>query len=64
MFDRDGSGEISYEEFLRNVRGEMNQFRKNIATKCFKIMDTDKSGELDINDIRQIYNAKRHPDVI
>jgi hypothetical protein len=29
MFDRDGSGEISYEEFLSQVRGEMNQFRKN-----------------------------------
>jgi hypothetical protein len=42
----------------------MNQFRKNIATKCFKTMDTNKSGELDINDIRQSYNAKRHPDVI
>jgi Ca2+-binding EF-hand superfamily protein len=24
MFDRDNSGEISYEEFLRHVRGEMN----------------------------------------
>ena len=34
MFDRDGSGEISYEEFLRNVRGEMNQFRKNIQKEC------------------------------
>lgn len=27
LFDRDGSGEISYDEFLRIVRGEMNAFR-------------------------------------
>jgi hypothetical protein len=26
-------------------------------------MDKDKSGELDINDIRQSYNAKQSPDV-
>jgi len=26
-------------------------------------MDKDGSGQLDINDIRQSYNAKMHPDV-
>ena len=63
VFDRDGSGEISYDEFLRTIRGTMNPFRKNLATKVFKIMDGDKSGQLDINDIRQSYNAKLSPDV-
>lgn len=32
--------------------------------KAFKIMDKDGSGNLDINDIRGTYNAKKHPDVI
>jgi hypothetical protein len=27
-------------------------------------MDSDKSGKVDINDIRQSYNAKKHPDVL
>jgi hypothetical protein len=27
-------------------------------------MDSDRSGQLDINDIRQTYNAKQHPKVI
>lgn len=27
VFDRDGSGAIDYDEFLRGIRGEMNQFR-------------------------------------
>ena len=44
MFDRDGSGEISYDEFLRMVRGEMNPGRRAIAMKAFKIMDKDGSG--------------------
>lgn len=41
----------------------MNQFRENIARKCFKILDRNSSGTIDINDVRQNYNAKNHPDV-
>ena len=63
VFDRDRSGRIDYEEFLRGVRGEMNPFRLNFAKKAFNIMDKDKSGVLNLDDIRQTYNAKLHPDV-
>ena len=63
VFDRDGSGEISYDEFLRTIVGEMNPRRVTIAKKAFAIMDKDKSGKLDINDIRDTYNAKLNPDV-
>ena len=63
IFDRDGSGEISYDEFLRSIRGEMNAARVALCKKAYTIMDSDKSGKLDINDIRQTYNAKHHPDV-
>lgn len=58
LFDRDGSGEISYDEFLRMIRGEMNPQRKKIALKAYSIMDKDGSGAIDINDIRGTYNAK------
>ncbi len=58
IFDRDGSGEISYDEFLRSIRGEMNAGRVAIAKKAYKIMDKDGSGQIDINDIRGTYNAK------
>ena len=64
IFDRDNSGTIDYEEFLRGIRGEMNQFRKDLAIRAFKIMDKDNSNVLDITDIRGTYNAKKHPDVI
>jgi len=63
IFDRDGQGEISYDEFLRTIVGEMNQRRVAVCKKAFKIMDQDGSGVLDLNDIRQNYNAKQHPDV-
>jgi hypothetical protein len=55
---------MSYDEFLLGVRGEMNDFRKSLCAKAFKIMDVDGSGVIDINDIRHKYNAKKHPDVI
>jgi hypothetical protein len=41
----------------------MNQFRAKIAKKAFAIMDKDKSGILNLDDIKQTYNAKMHPDV-
>jgi hypothetical protein len=63
IFDRDRSGRIDYDEFLRGVRGEMNGFRRAIAERAFKIMDRDKSGVLNIDDIKGVYNGKHHPDV-
>ena len=41
----------------------MNATREAVARKAFTIMDKDNSGILDLNDIRQNYNAKQHPDV-
>eukprot|EP00330_Aristerostoma_sp_ATCC50986_P014134 CAMPEP_0114594122 /NCGR_PEP_ID=MMETSP0125-20121206/15747_1 /TAXON_ID=485358 ORGANISM="Aristerostoma sp., Strain ATCC 50986" /NCGR_SAMPLE_ID=MMETSP0125 /ASSEMBLY_ACC=CAM_ASM_000245 /LENGTH=722 /DNA_ID=CAMNT_0001794047 /DNA_START=327 /DNA_END=2495 /DNA_ORIENTATION=+ len=62
-FDRDNSNHLSIDEFIRGVRGEMNQFRKNLVTKCFKLLDKSGDGILKINDIKGHYNARNHPDV-
>ena len=43
-FDVDRSGSISYDEFLRGIIGEMNDFRLNLTKKAFKVMDSDGSG--------------------
>ncbi len=63
-FDFDRSGLIEYDEFLRAIRGPMNANRKSIVMRAFKIMDKDGSGMIDINDIRGVYKADKHPDVI
>lgn len=42
----------------------MNSYRRAFAEKAFRIMDKDKSGVLNIDDIKDVYNAKKHPDVI
>ena len=41
----------------------MNDFRKGLVHKAFKIMDKTGDGALQIDDVRQNYNASLHPDV-
>jgi len=62
--DYDRSGLIDYDEFLSSIRGPMNPARKKIVLQAFAKMDKDGSGMLDINDIRGVYSANKHPDVI
>ena len=62
-FDINGDGHVDYDEFLRVVRGPMNDRRQKLVMKAFNKLDKDKSGVLDINDIRGDYNASKHPDV-
>lgn len=41
----------------------MNTFRKALARKAFDILDKSMSGYLSLDDIKQTYNGKMHPDV-
>ena len=61
--DRNRSGTIDYDEFLRAVRGPMNNFRKALVAQAFNKLDIDGNGHIDYNDVKQVYNAKGHPDV-
>jgi len=50
--DRDQSGALDYDEFLRAIRGQMNQFRKNLVSRAFAKLDIDGSGQIDVDEIR------------
>ena len=63
-FDRNRDGTIDYDEFVRVLRGPMSNFRKKLVQQAFNKIDRDRSGYVELNDIRDVYNAKRHPDVI
>jgi Ca2+-binding EF-hand superfamily protein len=62
-FDRNEDGTIDYDEFLRQIRGNMNNNRKRLVDQAWNKIDRDGNGELDINDIKAFYNARSHPDV-
>jgi hypothetical protein len=42
----------------------MSNFRKKLVAQAFNKIDRDGSGEVDMSDIKGVYNASRHPDVI
>lgn len=46
--DTDKTGEISFDEFLRVVVGEMNAFRKNLVQRAFNMLDQDKNGAIEM----------------
>ena len=63
LFDRDGNGEINYDEFLRSVVGKMNDKRKNVVILAYKKLDKDGNGVINVDDLKGVYNASNHPSV-
>jgi len=63
-FDIDRGGAVDYDEFIRVLRGPMNPFRKKLVAQAYSKLDKDGSGYIDVNDIKGVYSAKTHPDVL
>lgn len=42
----------------------MNSFRQNLVKTAYKKLDRDNNGVITIADIKGVYNASRHPDVL
>lgn len=63
FFDRDGAGMISYDEYIRAVRGDMNHFREGLVMKAFKTLDTSRNGVITMDEIAAKYNVYQNPDV-
>eukprot|EP00826_Nyctotherus_ovalis_P006571 TRINITY_DN1156_c0_g2_i3.p1 TRINITY_DN1156_c0_g2~~TRINITY_DN1156_c0_g2_i3.p1 ORF type:complete len:592 (+),score=134.30 TRINITY_DN1156_c0_g2_i3:690-2465(+) len=62
-FDINRDGRILYDEFLRIIRGRLNENRKYWVDRAFKALDSDGSREVTVADIEKKYNARMHPDV-
>ena len=61
-FDRDGNGHIDYNEFLRFIRGDMNEARRSWVHKAYDKLDVNHDGKVMLMDIAQLYDASQHPD--
>ncbi|XP_048762981.1 calcyphosin-like protein [Ostrea edulis] len=59
--DKDGSGKLSYDEFLVAIRGPINKTRQEYVVKAFKKLDATRDGQITVEDIRRLYDASQHP---
>lgn len=66
FYDSKGSGDgnLDFDEFLKGLRGKMNDARRELVEQAFAKMDADGSGALEVGDVVSKYNTKSHPKVI
>ena len=57
-FDKDERGMINYDDFIRVLRGELNEKRKDLIKNVFKHLDIDNKGYLTIEELLNIYQPK------
>eukprot|EP01062_Namystynia_karyoxenos_P083305 TRINITY_DN956_c0_g1_i1.p1 TRINITY_DN956_c0_g1~~TRINITY_DN956_c0_g1_i1.p1 ORF type:complete len:452 (+),score=176.10 TRINITY_DN956_c0_g1_i1:87-1358(+) len=63
-FDRDRSGQITIGEFLRGIRGGMNDRRLKLVRMAYKCLDKNADGHVTFSDIQTAYDASQHPAVL
>ena len=58
-FDKEERGMVNYDDFIRILRGELNEKRKELVQNVFKHLDIDNKGELTIDELLSLYNPKQ-----
>ena len=61
-FDTNKDGKISFDEFLRAIRGDLNENRQNMVHMAYAVLDKSGDGVVTIDDIMMAYDASYHPD--
>jgi Ca2+-binding EF-hand superfamily protein len=61
LFDTDHSNTITYDEFLRGIRGTMGPFRVELVKLAWAQLDTKGKGALTLEDLARIYDVSGNP---
>lgn len=61
LFDDDGSGNISYDEFINDLRPPMNEYRVKLIKQAFAKLDKTGDGKVTPDDLKGVYNVRKHP---
>jgi calcyphosin len=64
IFDTNHDGTLNIDEFLLAIRGQMNDYRRSLVEQAFNKLDINRNGIIEIEDLKDLYNAKKHPDVV
>lgn len=64
IYDIQKNGSIDYNCFLDDLVTKMSEKRTALVVEAFKHIDTNKSGTLDLHELKLKFNAQRHPDVL
>lgn len=63
-FDKNKDGYVDFDEFLRYLKGDINNFREGLIRLAYSKLDINGDGKVTLDDIAQIYDASFHPDVV
>jgi len=63
-YDKNGDDYVNYEEFMNSLRGRLNAFRKSIIEQAFNRADADADGYVNVQELKGVFDAASHPDVI
>jgi Ca2+-binding EF-hand superfamily protein len=63
-FDRDGNGQVDFNEFLGTLRGPLPESRKKIVRAAYDKLDVNHDGKVKLDDIANLYDVSRHPDIL
>ena len=62
-FDINNSNSISYDEFMNMIVPDLNERRKNVVIAAFNKIDLDKSGIIELNELKSFFNTRNNPEV-
>ena len=62
-FDRDRNGYLSFDEFMRGIRGRLSERRLDAVRRAFAKLDYNREGVVDVEDIAMCFNPRENPDV-
>ena len=64
FFDKEKTGSINYNNLIQTIIGQISPNREAIIKNIFEIFNKDNNGNISLNEIKLIFNANRHPDVL
>jgi len=61
LFDVDGTGSFTYDEFIHGIRGAMNESRVDLVKQAWAILDENRRGYITVQDIARRYDVSGNP---